>query len=888
MSSSSADSSSPEPYPKEWETSVVLSDGSTANVRPIRSGDAGLLDDFHRRQSQESVYFRFFRYRPELSDKELAYFTTIDYDKRMAFVALIGDRIVAVARYETWNSPNHPGQHVGEVAFFTDDEFHGKGLATLLLEYLAAAARRNGMDRFTATVLPANYNMLRVFRSAGFEVSTRFEDGAIEVDLGIDVTGEATQAIEDRDRKSQAQSVRRILHASSVAVIGAGRSPGSVGHEVARALLDGGFLGTVQLVNTNADQGDSIHGQPLLPSISVCDPFEVAVLAVQGEAVGAAVAQCAERGATSLVVLSSGFSESGPLGRERQDELLRLARHHGMRLVGPNTFGVINTDPEHRLHAFFVPVRTTPGSLGVLSQSGPLGAALLDQMYASDVGISTFATLGNRADVSVNDLLQYWAEDTATDAVALYVENFGNLRNFSAIAQDLAERKPVVAVAPADDELAELLAQSGLLLVDQVGELAKQCQLVIDQPLPTGNRVAIISNASSVARLAAAACRKAGLEPVIPHSMSQSTAAEAVLIGDLDAMRVAGEAAAETFEEVVITAAVGDDVDSLLLAFVPTLQVPPEAVGRILHQVNRSVDKPIVATGLLEPDRLLCPGLPVFTFPEEAARALGRLTDYQSWLSVQREVSPVGADDGQLANEADAIQASVAELVDGYPQRVLRLDSVEIPSLVEVMAIPVAFFAAVSTAEEALEAARTVGYPVVMKAGGLAKRSAGEQGGVALDLRDGGDLREAFVRMDARFGSQFRPVVVQQSVPAGSHLRVGLQQNAERGSRLFLGIGGSPAGSLPPQARIALPASKGRIREAISQPWIVDALPSKAARIRVGELLEQLAVIADASSEVAEVECNPVLVSEETLVVVDLKIVLSPWPDSPLDEVRHL
>lgn len=872
------------PYPQEWETSVVLNDGSIANVRPIRADDADLLDAFHRRQSQESVYFRFFRYRPELSDRELSYFTKIDYDARMAFVALVGDQLVAVARYESWDSPKHPDQRVGEVAFFTDDDHHGKGLATLLLEYLAAAARRNGMDRFTATVLPANYNMLRVFRSAGFEVSTRFEDGAIEVDLGIDVTEEATEAIQARGRRSQASSLRRILEPGSVAVIGASRTPGTVGHEVVRSLIDYGFVGDLQLVNHNCESGDTLLGLPVRASLSECDPFEVAVVAVPADQVTGLVKTCAELGANSLVVLSTGFSEAGAQGRNQQSELLDLVRHHGMRLIGPSSFGVINTRAEGPFNASYVPVGISQGSLGVLSQSGPLGTAVLDQLWALDVGVSTFVTLGNRADVSVNDVLQYWAEDEATQTIALYVESFGNLRNFASIAQSVAMDKPIIAVAPADDELADLLAQSGLILVDQVGELAKQCELAAEQPLPAGNRVAVLSNSSSVARLAAAACRKAGLRTVVPSSIAQSGAADAIVLGDLDGMRVSDNAAAETYEQMVVAAAVDDEVDLLLLAFVPTLQVSPSELARIFHQVNRAVDKPIAATGLLGPDRIDCPGLPIFTFPEEAARALGRMAAHSAWRDLGAGSPSRHSEDGHLSE----VRASVSGLLGSRASREFGLSDPDMPDLLSTLSLAVAPFVTVTSAPAAAEAATKIGFPVVLKAGGLERRTAGETGGVALDLRSSEEVSATFDRMAQHFGENLLPAVVQSSVTSGAHLSIGLQQSAERGAQLILGIGGASAGSLPPQSRIALPTSMARLERLLQEDWLSEVVQGAAAQAALVDLLMSLAEVGDASPELAEVLCNPVLVREGKVTVVDVNVVLQPWPDSPLDEVRHL
>ncbi len=873
-------------YPLEWEADVVLRDGSTARVRPIRPDDSKMLDAFHRRQSQESVYFRFFRYRPELSDKELSYFTTIDYDARMAFVALVGDTLVAVARYESWNSPHHPGKRVGEVAFFTDDAHHGKGLATLLLEYLAAAARQNGMDRFTATVLPANFNMLRVFRKAGFDVSTRFEDGAIEVDLGIDVTDEATEAIAARGRVSQARSIERIFRPGSVAVIGAGRTSGSVGHELVRNLVDGGFAGSISLINHRAEPGDLLFGIPLLRSIADVpseESIDLAIIAVPARSVEKVVSECVDRDVNALLIVSAGFSEAGPEGKKLEHQIVSLARSNGLRLIGPNSFGFINTNADVSLRAVYVPMATSAGVVGISSQSGPLGAAVVQQMTAAGVGISTFAAMGNRGDVSVNDLLQYWTEDDNTKAVALYLESFGNLRNFTSIAKHLSARKPIVAVSPHDEELAELLAQSGLILVDHVGELAQQCKMIIDQPMPLGSRVAIVSNTASVARLAAAACRQAGLVPVVPSSISQTPASDAVLVGDLDSLRLPEGSTAETYEQVVVAAAVSDEVDLVLLALVPTLDVSIDELGRLLHQVNRAVAKPMVATGLVDPELLNAPGLPAFTFPEEAARALGRMAEHARWRSMRHgDRIEAGAEQGEQISE------SVRRVLGEHSTVALDLMHPDLEALLQSWDVPVARFGSARSEEEACELAGTVGFPIVLKAGGVATRTAGESGGVALDIHDDDALRAAFDRMSESFGDDFLPAIIQQSVQTGAHVRVGLDQSSEHGARLVVGIGGSSAERLPPRARIVLPTSEAELDHVLEEDWLMEAVPSAAARFRLRDLLSQLAAVADASPDVAMVACNPVLVTEDEVITVDVEVRLQPWSTDPLAEVRHL
>jgi succinyl-CoA synthetase alpha subunit/RimJ/RimL family protein N-acetyltransferase len=429
----------PEGYPSRWEADVLLADGATVHVRPIRPDDADRLVAFHNRQSSESIYFRFFSPRPRLSERDVERFTHVDYDDRMAFVAILADQVIGVARYD-----REPDTSRAEVAFFTDDQHHGRGLATILLEYLAAAARERGITDFTAQTLPQNRKMLGVFKQAGFAVSTRFDEGVIDVRLGLEPTLEARAKIEERERRAESRSIERLLAPNSVAVIGAGRQRGGLGHEIVRNLVAGGFDGPVYPVNPTATH---VASMPTYSTVlDVPDPVDLAIIAVPASEVLEVVQRCVDKGVQGLVIISAGFAETGPDGAEEQRKVLELARRHGLRLIGPNCMGVINTAPRVSMRATFAPVQPEPGGVAFLSQSGTLGTAILETMGELGLAVSTFVSLGNKADVSANDLLQYWEQDERTDAVLLYMESFGNLRNFSRIARRVGRVKPIVTV----------------------------------------------------------------------------------------------------------------------------------------------------------------------------------------------------------------------------------------------------------------------------------------------------------------------------------------------------------------------------------------------------------------------------------------------------------
>src|SRR6478735_777730 len=477
-------------YPDRWESEVVLSDGGTMALRPIRPDDAERIVAFHERQSPESIYFRFFSPRPRLSERDLERFTTVDYVDRMAFVGIIGDELVGVARYD-----RHRARSDAEVAFFIDDEHHGRGMATVLLEFLAVAAREVGISGFTASVLPENRKMLGVFTQAGFRATSRFEDGVIEVQLGIEPTPEALAAIEARAGVAEARSVERLLRPSSIAVIGASRTPGTIGHQVFHELVSRGFQGPVYPINREADFVGSVRAWQSV--LDVPGELDLAIVCVPADEVLRVAEECAYKRVQGLVVLSSGFADRDEAGEAAEVELVSYARRHGMRLIGPNALGVINTDPAVSMHATFVPVDPVAGRVGLVAQSGVIGAAIIDAARQIGLGISSFVAVGNKADVSSNDLLRYWQDDPNTDVVMCYLESFGNPTKFSRTARALSLEKPVVAVkvggSPADrwDEpegwpvgatAAALIEQTGIVRVDNLTQMFHTAGVLANQP----------------------------------------------------------------------------------------------------------------------------------------------------------------------------------------------------------------------------------------------------------------------------------------------------------------------------------------------------------------------------------------------------------------------
>ncbi|MEU2163760.1 GNAT family N-acetyltransferase [Streptomyces chengbuensis] len=534
-------------YPDHWEADVVLRDGGTAHIRPITTEDAERLVSFYEQVSDESKYYRFFAPYPRLSAKDVHRFTHHDYVDRVGLAVTVGGEFIATVRFDRINADGLPASapaDEAEVAFLVQDAHQGRGVASTLLEHIAAVARERGIRRFAAEVLPANNKMIKVFTDAGYTQRRSFEDGSVHLTLDLEPTARSLAVQRAREQRAEARSVQRLLAPRSVAVIGAGRAPGGVGRAVLRNLLDAGYTGRTYAVNRSLVLDmDEIDGVPAHRSVgdivaATGEPVDLAVVAVPAERVPDVVADCGEHGVQGLVVLAAGYAESGPEGRERQRELVRQARSYGMRIIGPNAFGIINTADGVRLNASLAPESPARGRTGLFTQSGAIGIALLSGLHRRGTGLSSFISAGNRADVSGNDFLQYWYEDPDTDVVLLYLESIGNPRKFTRLARRTAAVKPVVVVKGARHSgsappghavpttrvpyatVSELLRQAGVIRVDTVTELVDAGALLASQPLPAGPRVAILGNSESLGLLTYDACLTEGLRPLRPRDLT--------------------------------------------------------------------------------------------------------------------------------------------------------------------------------------------------------------------------------------------------------------------------------------------------------------------------------------------------------------------------------
>ena len=650
--------------PASWEADVVVADGGTVHLRPIRPEDAEALVAFHGALSQRTRYLRYFSAYPRIPDRDLHRFVHVDHHDRVALVAELAGEIIAVGRYERLQDTDE-----AEVAFVVADAHQGRGIGSVLLEHLAAAAREVGLRRFQAVVLAENTGMIRVFRDAGYETTRHIEYGEVTLEFDVDETALTSQVMREREQRAEARSIARLLHPRSVAVVGASNDEAKIGGAVFANLLRSASHATLYPVNAEARNVGGVRAYPTIAEVP--DEIDLVVIAVPAASVPDVVAQCARQGVRGLVVISGGFGERGEgdarvAGRAAQRELVAAARSHGMRVVGPNCLGIVNTSPDVRLNASLAPLAPLPGRVGFFSQSGALGVTILGEAARRGLGVSTFVSAGNRADVSGNDLMQYWETDESTDVVLMYLETFGNPRKFARLARRLGRTKPIVAVksgnaAPPVAGLAQtsvevpdaairaLFEASGVIRVDTVSGMFDIALLLSTQPLPAGNRVAVVGNSTAIGVLVANSCVAEGLE-----------------LQRLDDVGV--DAEPEVFAEALRTALDDPEVDAVTVVFVPPLQRGVEDdVARALREVAAESAKPVLSTFLgFEgvPEVLAAPGegspprgsVPSYPSPERAVRALGRAVRYAQWRAEPPGTLPV-YDDVDLDAARGVVQA---------------------------------------------------------------------------------------------------------------------------------------------------------------------------------------------------------------------------------------
>jgi acetyl coenzyme A synthetase (ADP forming)-like protein len=869
----------------EWD--VVLQDGATIHVRPFAVTDADGVRRFLASVSPESLFARFFG-MISIEQFDVASLDSTDPASRFTVVAEAGGRILALATYVR----RRYAHHCAELGFLVADHLRGRGLGTRLLELLADVARADGITEFTAQTLRSNTRMLEVFRDVGFPMTERADEDICEVRLSIAATDRYLDRAFDRTRSAAATSMRALFEPVTVAVIGASRRPGRIGFEIFRNLIEGGFVGAAIPVNPAAK---TIGGMKAYPSISsIPGPVDLAIIAVPCEQVLAVAEECIAKGVKGLVVISAGFGETGPEGQRVQAQLLEKVREAGLRMIGPNCMGLINTNSAVQLNATFAPTQPPAGNIAMSTQSGALGLAILDYAKELNIGISSFVSVGNKADVSGNDLIQYWSDDPRTDVILLYLESFGNPRTFSRLARQVARTKPIVAVksgrsnagrraaaslASSDAAVNALFHRSGVIRTDTLEEMFDVAAVLAHQPIPRGPRVAILTNAGGAGILAADAAEGRGLQ-VAP--LSDPTVAElraflppaASVANPIDML---ASASASDYERTLKIVLKDEQVDSVLVIFVPPLVTDPNQVAASVQAAARHANgKTVVASFMrsagappeLEP-------VPCCRFPESAARALAHATHYGAWRNTPA---------GKTVSFSDIEYTRARGIIDTAMARGGGwLAPGEAQSLLQAFRIPVACAETVATEDEAVHVAARLGFPVAVKAIGPGLLHKSDVGGVRLGLTNERDLRHACRDLVAHLGDRMTSFFVQRMASSGVELLVGITQDPTFGPLLLCGPGGTLVELFGAPAMRVLPLADAEA-DSMLQEVPVRALldgyrgapPADRAALR--QLVLRLSQLAETCPEVQEMDLNPVRVFEQGLSALDVRIRVGTTP----------
>lgn len=891
------------------EADVVLRDGSTVRVRPARPDDEEALFGFLRGFSQDALSMRFFGAMSEEALRSRAREMARGADDSFSLVATAGsdERIVAHALFVP------AAEERAEVGFLVADDLQGQGLGSMLLGQLAQIASDRGISVFEASVLPRNHQMLKVFEHSGFAMDIQAEPGEIRIAFPTEMTDTALERFELRDWTAAVNAVQSFLQPRSVAVIGASRRRGSISGEVLHNLLDFGFQGPVIPVNPSAAVVQSVIAYPDVEQVP--GPVDLAVIVVPADSVLAVAEACGRKGVRALVVISAGFGETGDEGRARQKELVRICRATGMRLIGPNCMGILNTNPDIRLNATFAPVPPPPGRVGFMSQSGALGLAVMDYAGALGLGLSSFVSVGNKADISGNDLIRYWEQDPDTDVILLYLESFGNPRKFSSIARRVAAAKPIVAVksgrslagarasgshtgaliAASDVTVDALFRQTGVIRTDTLEQMFDVASLLASQPPPVGRRVAILTNAGGPGILCADTCEAEGMEVPMLTEESQAAlqellASEASVANPVDMI---ASASAEQYREAIRIIGRDPNIDALIVIFIPPLVTRPEDAARAIAEgASDLADEKTVLAVFMQaqgvPEELRSAGvrIPSYSFPEDAAIALARAARYGEWKAEPAE-PPARFTDIRREEATGIVAAALGRGAEW-------LEPDEVWDLLSCYGLPVLRQRVVESIEDAVAAASELDSRVALKAiaPGLVHKS--DAGAVRLGLAPTEVATEASAMAERLEAAGTTPTgyLVQQMAAEGVEMIVGVVHDRQFGPVVACGAGGVLVELIKDVSVRLTPLSEHDAVQMVEElrtrplltgyrgsaprdvPALVDAI------LRVGSLVDDL-------PQIQELDLNPILLHERGATIVDARVRVAPAEPAPLLGARR-
>jgi acyl-CoA synthetase (NDP forming)/GNAT superfamily N-acetyltransferase len=867
-------------------TFALLADGTTAEIRAATPDDIDAVRGMHEAMSQENLYLRFFSLSKNAAEQEARRLCRPASPDHAALLACVNGKVVGAASYEPTQAPG-----VAEVAFAVADDMHGRGVATLLLEHLVSLARSRHLTAFSAETLSENSAMLRVFGDAGLGVLRRWADGVVELTIPIPRQAALGQdspyaeAVARREGRADVASLGHLLNPASVAVVGTSRRGESVGRTILRNIRDAGFAGRIYPVNRNADE---IDGVPCARSVTALpEPVDLAVISVPPAAVTAAVHECGERGIKAIVVITAGLDSA------QKTDILTICRRHDMRLVGPNCLGV--AVPAIGLDATFAARHPAGGRVGMAVQSGGIGIALLEQLSRLGVGVSSFASVGDKLDVSGNDMLSWWAQDGMTTLALLYVESFGNPRKFARTAARVGKNMPVLTVhagrsAPGQRAAAShtaaiaaplitrqaLFEQAGVIATASLGGLLDVVALLASQPPPAGRRVAIFSNAGGAGVLAADACTEAGLTV---HAMTDGARRRlrevlppgAAVAGPVD---TGAGVSADAFRLALEVAAADDGVDAILALVVPTGVadlVPAVRSARLLVPAAAVILGQAEAVQLLAADDDGSAAMPAYAYPESAARALGHAARYGAWLA-----RPAGAvPELDFIREPDA-RSLIASFLDRLPGGGWLPPAVA-SRLLQCYGIPLVETRVVADASAAADAAADFGCPVVLKADvpGLLHKT--DAGAVRLDLRSPDDVRGAFDELAGKFTDRLAGALIQPMITGGVEVIIGVVQEPIFGPVMVFGLGGVATEVLGDHSARLAPLTDtdagDLVRSIRAAPLLLGHRGSPPADLdALCDTLLRVSRLADDLPEIAELDLNPVIARPDGVFAVDARI----------------
>ena len=891
----------------QYETNVSLEDGSKILFRAIHPEDAEACVSFIHSINSQTKFLRFGHPKEAPSIESLRNFCKVDYASAFVMAAEVvhdGKEMLAIARYYKL-----PDKNSAELFILVDETYQGKGLGLVILENLFRVAHSQGISAFETDIPLEHEPIHSLITRFGFHVTKVSEKNISHVVIPIVSTKKSIHKEEEEERLATIESLKSILYPKSIAVVGASRYPGTIGYLLVRSLIESGYVGAVYPVNPNIEVVSSIKTYPSV--LAIPGEVEMAILAVPAPVVLKVAEECGQKGVRGLIVISDGFKESGPEGAVRERELREIALGHGMRIVGPNCMGVINTDPAINMNATFSPAVNQPGNVSFLSQSGAMGEVILGYARSLNIGLSTFVSAGNRADVSPNDLVQYWEHDPATKVILLYLESFGNPHNFVRITRRVSAKKPIVvvksgstsagsraasshtgALATSETVTEALFHQTGIIRVNGVEELFDVASLLSNQPLPKGRRLVIVTNGGGPGILAADAASNHGLllPEISPETLEAIKLHIKRNIHINNPIDTTAQASPAEFEGILKELASDKGNDAVLFIFVPPSMVDVKEVENGLRRVAplfRSNKKTLLVCfmghkGLSA--EIGTPGkyVPSYLFPESAISALAKAVEYSERVA-RPESAPIKLLD---INREKAKQIIAAAMKHNTPHH-SWLAIEQIAELLECYGIRFAATKFAKNADEAAKIARKIGFPVVIKLASATITHKTDVGGVQLNIKSESEVIQAFDAIKDKLiqlgkQNEMDGVMIQKMVTEGIETIVGVSNDPSFGHLIMFGMGGVNAELLNDVAFRLNPLTELDAKELIGSIKMSKLFEGYRGtppidKPALKDLLLRLSAMVEDNPQITELDFNPVKVlpAGQGYWVVDARIAVS-------------